>query len=134
MIQMPRLNIGDNGRAVGAVRIINEKLNKMNESVIIQKLIQVGQMLERGELEYSGAEIDTKHYLEQYIALRQPNVVGSPIQLEPVLAEIEHINDLGKSKWYEVVCFDENWRSYAGSKTFQDGEKVIRWKYAKDCL
>ena len=46
----------------------------MKESVIIQKLIQVGQMLERGELEYSGAEIDTKHYLEQYVALRQPHV------------------------------------------------------------
>ena len=49
----------------------------MNESVIIQKLIQVGQMLERGELEYSGAEIDTKYYLEQYVALRQPPVSGS---------------------------------------------------------
>lgn len=59
---------------------------------------------------------------------------SSPIQLEPVLAEIEHINDLGKSKWYEVVYFDENWRSYAGSKTFEDGEKVIKWKYVKDCL
>lgn len=49
----------------------------MNESVIIQKLIQVGQMLERGELEYSGAEIDTKHYLEQYVALRQTVVMRS---------------------------------------------------------
>ena len=67
-------------------------------------------------------------------ALRQFAVIGSPIQLEPVLAEIEHINDLGKSKWHEVVYFDENWRSYAGSKTFKDGEKVIRWKYIKDCL
>ena len=65
----------------------------------------------------------------------QPVVIGSPIQLVPVLAEIEHINDLGKSKWYEVVYFwDENWRSYADSKTFQDGEKVIKWKYVKDCL
>lgn len=53
----------------------------MKESVIIQKLIQVGQMLERGELEYSGAEIDTKHYLEQYVALRQPLVVGQSEQL-----------------------------------------------------
>ena len=62
--------------------------------------------------------------------------VNEPLnqQLEPVLAEIEHINDLGKSKWYEVVYFDENWRSYADSKTFQDGEKVIKWKYVKDCL
>lgn len=48
----------------------------MKESVIIQKLIQVGQMLERGELEYSGAEIDTKHYLEQYVELLQPPVSG----------------------------------------------------------
>lgn len=48
----------------------------MDESVIIQKLIQVGQMLERGELEYIGAEFDTKHYLEQYAALSQPSVSG----------------------------------------------------------
>lgn len=43
----------------------------MNELVIIQKLIQVGKMLERGELELSGAETDIKYYLEQYTALRQ---------------------------------------------------------------
>ena len=49
----------------------------MNESVIIQKLIQVGQMLERSELEYSGAEADTKHYLEKYVALHQPLVISS---------------------------------------------------------
>lgn len=49
----------------------------MNESVIIQKLIQVGQMLERGQLEYSGAEADIKHYLEKYAALRQPPVMKS---------------------------------------------------------
>jgi hypothetical protein len=30
--------------------------------------------------------------------LNIPDVIGSPI-----LAKIEHINDLGKSKWYEVV-------------------------------
>lgn len=66
--------------------------------------------------------------------LVKPVFIGSPIQFEPVLAEIEHINDLGKSKWYEVVYFDRNWRCYAGSKTFQDNEKVIRWKYVKDCL
>jgi len=61
-------------------------------------------------------------------------VISSPIELEPVLAEIEHINELGKSTWYEVVYFDGNWRCYAGSKTFKDGERVIKWKYAKDCL
>ena len=58
-----------------------------------------------------------------------PDVIGSPI-----LAKIEHINDLGKSKWYEVVYYDDGWYSYAGSKTFQDGEQVVDWKYCKDCL
>jgi len=63
-----------------------------------------------------------------------PAVVSNPIELVSVLAEIEHINNLGKSTWYEVVYFDGNWRCYAGSKTFKDGERVIKWKYAKDCL
>ena len=61
--------------------------------------------------------------------LNIPAVIGSPI-----LAKIEHINDLGKSKWYEVVYYDDGWCSYVGSKTFQDGEKVVEWKYCKDCL
>lgn len=34
-------------------------------------------MLERGELEYSAAEADTKHYLEQYAALQQTAVIES---------------------------------------------------------
>lgn len=67
-------------------------------------------------------------------ALSQIAVISSPIELEPVLAEIESITDLGKSKWYEVVYFDGIWRSYSGSNTFKDGEKVIKWKYVKDCL
>ena len=57
-----------------------------------------------------------------------------PSELEPVLAEIEHINDLGLSKWYEVVYFDVSWHSYSGSNTFKDGEEVVKWKYCKDCL
>lgn len=61
--------------------------------------------------------------------LNIPDAIGSPI-----LAKIEHINDLGKSKWYEVVYYDDGWYSYAGSKTFQDGEQVVDWKYCKDCL
>lgn len=56
-----------------------------------------------------------------------------PSELEPVLAKIEHINSLGKSSWYEVVYFDEHWRCYAGSNTFKDGEKVVKWRYCKDC-
>lgn len=46
----------------------------MKESVIIQKLIEVGQMLERGELEYSGAEADTIYLLERYSELRKLSV------------------------------------------------------------
>ncbi len=67
--------------------------------------------------------------LAQAPQLNIPAVIGSPI-----LAKIEHINDLGKSKWYEVVYYDDGWHSYAGSKTFQDGEQVVEWKYCKDCL
>ena len=58
-----------------------------------------------------------------------------PIELEPVLAKIEHINSLGKSTWYEVVYYNnKKWNSYQGSSTFQDGEKVIKWQYCKKCL
>ena len=55
----------------------------------------------------------------------------TPNELESVLAKISHINDLGKSEWYEVVYYDNKWCSYSGSKTFEDGEKVIDWKYCK---
>ena len=54
-----------------------------------------------------------------------------PGDLEAVLAKIEHINDLGKSSWYEVVFNDGDWCSYQGSKTFEDGEKVVNWRYCK---
>lgn len=56
-----------------------------------------------------------------------------PTELEPVLAKIEQINSLGKASWYEVVYFDGYWRSYAGSSTFEDGERVVKWRYCKDC-
>jgi len=56
-----------------------------------------------------------------------------PNELEPVLAKIEHINSLGKSTWYEVVYYsDKRWSSYQGSSTFQDGEKVLKWKYCRE--
>ncbi len=67
-------------------------------------------------------------------ALQQTDVIGSPNELEPVLALINHQGDLGKSEWYEVVYFFQKWCSYSGSKTFQDGEQVVDWKYCKDCL
>lgn len=69
---------------------------------------------------------------QQNLDNHQPN----PIELEPVLAEIHHMNDLGLSKWYEVVYIgkDGEWLSYSGSKTFKDGERVAKWEYCKDCL
>ena len=72
--------------------------------------------------------------LEQKPQSCQTDVIGSPNQLEPILALITHQGDLGKNEWYEVVYFFEKWCSYAGSKTFNDGEQVVKWKYVKDCL
>lgn len=49
-----------------------------------------------------------------------------------VLAKIEAINDLGVSRWYEVVYYSKElggWRSFSGSKTFEDGETVKGWAY-----
>ena len=60
-----------------------------------------------------------------------------PDSLEPILAKIEHINSLGRSNWYEVVYYDDElgkWQSYSGSKTFNDAERVIKWKYCHELL
>jgi hypothetical protein len=58
-----------------------------------------------------------------------------PTELESVLAKITHLNELGLSQWYEVVYYvDSKWCSYSGSNTFQDGERVIDWKYCKDLI
>ena len=59
---------------------------------------------------------------------------GNPNQLVPVLALITHQGDLGRNEWYEVVYFFDKWVSYSESKTFENGEQVIKWKYVKDCL
>lgn len=59
---------------------------------------------------------------------------NKPNQLEPIFAEISHVGDLGTSMWFEVIYFFEEWCSYSGSNTFNDGETVIRWKYCKDCF
>ena len=63
--------------------------------------------------------------------------MDKPEGLRPVLARIEHINDLGLSKWYEVVYYDGdagNWCCYSGSDTFKDGQQVNGWKYADECF
>ncbi|AMM43723.1 hypothetical protein FDG95_gp158 [Pectobacterium phage vB_PcaM_CBB] len=58
-----------------------------------------------------------------------------PTELEPVLAKIHTVGELGNSSWYEVVYHNgTEWCCYAGSDTFKDGEHVLRWKYCKDIL
>lgn len=40
----------------------------MNRSVIIQKMIQIGVLLEKGHTEYSGAEIDANILLDEILS------------------------------------------------------------------
>lgn len=65
---------------------------------------------------------------------KQETLEEVPANLESVLAKITHQNSLGLSQWYEVVYYDNKWCSYSGSKTFEDGERVIAWKYCKDLI
>lgn len=60
--------------------------------------------------------------LAQTPQLNIPDVICSPI-----LAKIEHINDLGKSTWYEVVYYDDKWYSYSGSKTTGRYKSDLLW-------
>lgn len=62
------------------------------------------------------------------------NKEQTPIELKSVLAKISHVNDLGKSEWYEVIYYSEGWQSYSGSDTFEDGEKVLSWEYCDKLL
>ena len=58
-----------------------------------------------------------------------------PREAEPVLAQIRQINSLGKSGWHEVVYHDgQNWKSYEASKTFNDGERVVQWRYVNELM
>lgn len=66
------------------------------------------------------------------IVIEQDVDNGFPIHYLPVLARIQHLNSLGTSTWFEVVYFDGEWKSYGKSKTFQDGEKVLEWKYCTE--
>jgi hypothetical protein len=63
---------------------------------------------------------------------KQETIEQIPNKSESILAKISHQNDLGSSQWYEVVYYDNKWCSFSGSKTFEDGEKVIEWKYCKE--
>lgn len=54
---------------------------------------------------------------------------------EPVLAEISATNSLSTAHYYEVIYHDgDRWCAYFGSKTFQDGEIVLRWIYAAEAM
>ena len=58
-----------------------------------------------------------------------------PKDMEPVLALITAIKDLGSQSWYEVVYYNGfKWCAFEGSDTFNDGEKVSCWVYAKDAI
>ncbi len=115
---------------------IEEMIKKWDEQIALHRRVCDDPLMYTKE-----DRLKNSHYAQAICAvvadlkkLTIPAVVGSPIQLEPVLAEIEHINDLGKSTWYEVVYYDDKWYSYSGSKTFEDGEQVVKWKYAKDSI
>lgn len=62
-------------------------------------------------------------------------LTGVPERPDPVLAVIEQVSSLGVFQWREVIVHNgEQWTSFRGSKTFEDGEKVLRWVYAKEVI
>ena len=84
--------------------------------------------LDYSEFDYTSFKLGAKWQQEKDIFKEE-----IPTELDSVLAKITHQNDLGLSQWYEVVYYaDDKWCSYNGSKTFEDGERVIEWKYCKE--
>jgi hypothetical protein len=85
---------------------------------------QIEQLRERGiTITYVNGQETPEEFAEKEV----------PNKLDSVLAKITHQNDLGLSQWYEVVYYsDGKWCSYSGSKTFEDGERVVEWKYCKE--
>ena len=70
----------------------------MNESIIIQKMISIGQHLEREVIFYSGAEADARALLEEIKqALTIPVVVGQSELLkadeEPIIKGEKYVAD-----------------------------------------
>jgi hypothetical protein len=95
----------------------------MNESVIIQKLIQVGQMLQPDELEYSSAEADIKYYLEQYAALRQTDVSSRFIYL--ITNETDMTVESAWSNFEEAKKECQQWEKMKPQKQFMVVELPI---------
>jgi len=58
----------------------------------------------------------------------------TPREYEPILAIVSHVTDTGIINWFEVVYYCSGWKSYAGSKTFDDGETVRKWEYCNDIM
>jgi len=55
----------------------------------------------------------------------------------PILAEIEDTKDPEHRTYFAVIYHDgKRWCAFAGppGKTFEDGEQVIRWFYAKKAM
>lgn len=71
---------------------------------------------------------NARHLLDSFLPAST-----NPDPFSPVLARISVVSDLSRSTWTEVVYHDgEFWRSYEHSKTFDNGEEVLRWAYITD--
>lgn len=62
-------------------------------------------------------------------------VVTTPDGRQPVLAAIAYFGNLGWGTRFDILCYDgAEWRSYISKKTLEDKERVLRWRYATECL
>jgi len=105
----------------------NQDLTNIKET--IEWLLENGDFKDT-ETSYNSAmnSIDT---LEKAILVTRCST-QLPDELQPVLAKIKYTNSLGTSNYWEVVYYNnKNWHSFQGSKTFEDGEKVVKWEYCK---
>jgi len=83
---------------------------------------------------YKGLRQDIVQLIKDSSQL-EPQVINTPERFAPTLAEITKQGELGKQGWWEVVYHDgAKWQSFAGSDTFDDGEKVVKWKLCRECL
>lgn len=84
------------------------------------------------EVGYCVESVTEKGSVQIYPESALELVPAYPTEFKPVLATIIHEGYLGAHTWKEVVYYDigtKTWKSYQGSKTFEDGEKVIEWHY-----
>lgn len=83
-------------------------------------------------------DADSPVLLQRGVISTTSNRQEPPESLAPVLAKIESCGCLSKGIHYEVVYYDcdnsQEWKSFSGSKTFDDGEIVLAWRYANECL